>query len=97
MGAASITVVLGDGASARMWTDSWLGVGPLCRYAPNLYEAISRNGRKRTIKDAMHQRRWVRDIVGARTAQVLVQYIRVWGILKSITLDPLQPDRFVWR
>ncbi|XP_066333343.1 uncharacterized protein [Miscanthus floridulus] len=36
MAAVSITVNIGDGASARLWTDSWASVGPLCHYAPNL-------------------------------------------------------------
>lgn len=43
------------------------------------------------------QHRWARDIVGAPTTQVLVQYLRVWNILGMVVLDPLQHDRFVWR
>ena len=34
MAAISMTVTIGDGASARLWTDSWATVGPLCHYAP---------------------------------------------------------------
>lgn len=53
MAAASISVIVGDWASTRMWTDNWSHVGPLCHYAPNLFAAISRSGWKRTIRDAM--------------------------------------------
>ncbi|XP_066344127.1 uncharacterized protein [Miscanthus floridulus] len=28
--------------------------------------------------------------------QVLCDYLRVWELLRSVTLVPLQPDRFVW-
>lgn len=97
MAAVSITVNIGNGASARLWTDSWASVGPLCHYAPNLYAAISRARKKRTIKDGIFQHRWARDIVGALTTQVLVQYLRVWSLLREVILDPLQEDRFVWR
>ena len=95
--AVSMTVNIGDGASARLWTDSWASVGALCHYAPNLYAAISRAGKKRSLKDGIFQNRWARDLVGAPTTQVLCQYLWVWGILCDVDLHPLQEDRFVWR
>ncbi|XP_066320627.1 uncharacterized protein [Miscanthus floridulus] len=97
MAAVSMTVNIGDGASARLWTDSWASVGALCHYAPNLSAAISRAGKKRSLKDGIFQNRWARNIVGAPTTQVLCQYLRVWGILRDVILDPLQEDRFIWR
>ena len=97
MAAVSMTLNIGDGASARLWTDSWASVGALCHYAPNLSADISRAGKKRSLKDGIFQNRWARDIVGAPTTQVLCQYLRVWGILRNVILDPLQEDRFVWR
>lgn len=97
MAAVSMTVTVGDGASARLWTDSWAPVGPLCHFAPQLYAAISRAGKKRTVKDGVFQHRWARDIVGAPTVQVLCQYLRVWRIIRDLVLHPLQEDRFVWR
>ena len=67
MAAVSMTVTIGDGASARLWTDSCASVGALCHYTPNLYAAISRAGKKRSLKDGIFQNRWARDIVGAPT------------------------------
>jgi len=49
----SMTVTIGDGASARLWADKLASVGPLCHYAPNLYAAISRAGKKRSIRDGI--------------------------------------------
>ena len=63
----------------------------------NSARTISRAGKKRSLKDGIFQNRWARDIVGAPTTQVLCQYLRVWGILRDVILDPLQEDRFGWR
>jgi hypothetical protein len=97
MAAVSMVVRLGDGGTGTFWSDSWLPDGPLCRQVPLLFRAISRTGRKRSIKEALMQNRWVNDITGALTTQVLCQYLQVWEMLRGVTLDPLQSDRFVWR
>jgi len=91
MCAASMIVTVGDGASTRLWTDSWASIGPLHQFATTLFPAVSRAGRKRLLRGALH------NITGAPTTQVLCDYLRVWELLRSITLQPLQPDRFVWR
>lgn len=49
------------------------------------------------MKEGLLQNRWERDIVGAPTTQVLCQYLRVWQLLRAVELDPLQPDRFMWK
>ena len=51
MAAVNMTVILGDGCSTRLWTDSWAQVGPLYRFAPNLFAAISASGKKRLVRD----------------------------------------------
>ena len=64
-------------------------------YALNLFMAITPSGKK-SVRDGLFQGRWVRDIVGTPTMQVLCQYLRVWNTLRDVVLDPLQEDRFVW-
>ena len=71
MAGASMTVSVGNGCSARFWSDSWTTVGALCRFAPDLFAAISRAGRKRSMSEGLLLNRWVWDIVGAPTVQVL--------------------------
>jgi len=93
MCAASLSVVVGDSASTRLWTDSWADVGPLHLFAPALFAATSRVGRARTLVDS----RWARDVVGAPTTQVLCEYFKVWDLLAGVSLQPLVPDRFVWK
>lgn len=53
---ASVTVLIGDGASALFWIDSWLPNGPICRLAPNLYKAIASRRRRRSVRDALLDR-----------------------------------------
>lgn len=97
MAAVSMSVVLGDGTAALFWTDNWLSVGPLNRFAPKLFTATSRAGRRRTLKDGLDHNRWASDIVGAPTTQVLCQFLRVWELTHAVALNPLQSDRFVWK
>lgn len=92
-----IYVVVGDGASTKLWTDNWSVVGPLHLFAPALFVATSMAGRRRVLGDALPNHRWARDITGAPTTQVLCDYFRVRELLRSVNLQPLQSDRFVWR
>jgi hypothetical protein len=51
----------------------------------------------RSVRDATMDHRWVRDITGARTALVLIEYVRLWALLRDVQLRPLESDHFVWR
>lgn len=97
MAAVSMSVVVGDGVTARLWIDNWALVGRLWVFAPNLFVAVSARGKKRTVSDGLYQNRWAPDITGALTVQVLVQYLSVWHVLHALNLNPLQSDRFVWK
>jgi hypothetical protein len=90
-------VELGDGSAARFWIDAWLPEGEIRCFAPHLFKAVDRRHLQRTVRDALSGRRWVRDITGARTAPVLLEYVRLWRMLANVQLQPLQPDRFIWR
>lgn len=94
---ASVTVQVGDGATARFWYDSWLPEGPLYISAPNLFQAVGVRRRRRTVREALCGRQWVKDITGAPTAAVLLEYFAVWDTVEAVHLDPLTQDRFVWK
>lgn len=93
--AISLKVEIGDGASTRLWTDCWASVGPLCKFAPAVFAATSRAGKKRSLRDALPDHRWARDITGALTTQVICEYLQVWELLRTINLVPDRPDRFI--
>lgn len=94
MSTASISVRLGDGTSARFWTDSWLPDGPISAFAPGLFQAIGKRRRNRTVNEALLDgRSWVRDISGAPTAPVLCDYVLLWEKLEHVHLQPAVADR----
>ena len=97
MSAASISVVVGDGLSTKLWTDNWTTVGPLCHFAPALYAAASRHCKRLSVKDGLLNNRWASGIVGALTTPVLCQFLRVWELLRQVQLNPLASDRFIWK
>jgi hypothetical protein len=62
---ASITVTIGDGHSTKFWTDPWLPDRPIYRFALHLFNAIPKRHRGKSVRDAIMNRSWVRDIHGA--------------------------------
>lgn len=39
----------------------------------------------------------MRDITGARTTEVLIEYAALWDMLQGVQLLPNVPDRFIWK
>lgn len=93
----SVYVVVENGASAKFWTDKWLPARAIPSFAPNLFRAVGRRRLGRTVREALADRRWIRDITGARTAPVLYEYVQLWRMLQDVQLRPMEEDRFVWR
>lgn len=94
---ALVSVVIGDGPSAKFWIDSWLPDGPICRFAPHLFNAIGRCRHGKSVRDAVTNRSWVGDIQGAPVAHVLCDYVVVWAKVQGVVLDDMVSDRFIWR
>lgn len=94
---ASVTFLVGDGAKIRFWTDAWLLDGAICSFAPSLFRAIGPRRRHRSVRDALHDRQWTKDITRALTAAVLVEYIHLWEVVDGYLLAPGTPDQLVWK
>ena len=84
-------------APLRFWTDSWLPDGAICSFAPNLFMAVGCRRRKRTVREALTNHQWARDISGATTAAVLCEYVRVWDLVEPVQLSPQVADRYIWK
>lgn len=97
MGAASKSIVLGEGGATKLWTDNWTSVGALCHYALALFAASTRAGKRLSVKDGLCQNCWAHEIAGALTALVLSQFLSVWELLWNVALDPMLSDWFVWK
>lgn len=89
--------LLVNGTNALFWTDKWLDGRSIKWLAPNLFMAIpQKTTRTRMVKEALHLRRWARDITGAMTWQVTREYLSLWRCLRDIILD-MEADRFIWK
>jgi hypothetical protein len=95
--AVSTTMVTGNGESALFWEDRWLDGKAMKEVAPEVYALVPKRRRKaRTVRQALMDRTWIADIVGAPSALALWQYVQLWIRLRDTQLSA-DPDRMVWR
>ena len=48
--------------------------------------------KQQTVAQALHNRRWVSDIKGALTVEVLVEYLQIWDLVDDFNLQQDIPD-----
>lgn len=48
------------------------------------------------MAEALHDRRWIRDISSALGVQAILEYINLWMTLRSVQLSD-EPDSLSWR
>jgi hypothetical protein len=95
---AAVDAIVGNGEEILFWTDRWLDGHTVAEIAPNLFNAVQkRTAKRRTVAQALHNRSWVQDIRGARTVEVLLDYLHVWDMVDGIILHPEIPDRYIWK
>lgn len=97
---ASIFMIVGDGKNTLFWTDKWIDGQSIAELAPCLLQAVGPQIRKsRTVHDALQDqgKKWVRDITGALTVQVILDYLYVWDQVRPRTLNLEVADKPWWR
>ena len=95
---ASVFVRVGNGERTLFWKDAWLDRKSIQAVAPTLWAMVSwRTIHSRTVAQALQDRRWIDDINGALSVQVLVEYLQLWSRLSDIHLEENAVDVFVWR
>ena len=94
----AVDCIVGNGESILFWKDRWLNGRTINELAPNLIKAFpKRSLNRRTVAEALNNRRWVADIKGARTVQVLEDYFHIWDLVEGLTLQQDVPDQFGWK
>jgi hypothetical protein len=94
----SITLHLGDGQLFSFWTDPWLDDVGLATAYPELVAAVPLRLRKRrSVASALHGNAWARDVQGALTIPVLVQFLQLHQRLATVVLQAGVQDSFSWR
>ena len=93
--ATATTVNIGDGRIARFWFDSWMeGRAPFSAF-PGLFLASRR--KHRSVCEAMHEQRWVADLRGRITTELLPAFVSLWLAVAELQLVPDAADTFTWR
>ena len=64
---------------------------------PHLFAAIAPRARKRSVFDALTAARWITDIKGALTLEVLAEYLELWEVLSNFSLQTEVDDVHVWQ
>ena len=89
---------IGNGQHSYFWTDRWIQGRGIKDLAPALLAAVRpRAQRQRTVAEGLSNRAWVRDITGAITVQVIVEYLQIWNLVENQVINDLAEDRFIWK
>jgi len=95
---ASITVDVGNGQRTFFWTDRWIHGRAIKEIAPALLATVPPKVQKqRTVAQGLLNRTWVKDITGALTVQVLVEYLQIWNLVENQTINAIAEDKFLWK
>ena len=95
---ASISVEIGNGQRSYFWTDRWIQGKGIRELAPALLAAVRpRVQQHRTVAQGLLNRAWVRDITGALTVQVIVEYLQIWNLVENQVVVEQAEDRFIWK
>lgn len=89
--AATMTAV-GDGAATMFWTDSWIQDCCVQQIAPMVFDVVPKTKKNsRTVASGLPLHAWVNDIVVTPNAQLLLQYLELWGRVQEVNLLPGVP------
>ena len=97
---ASLSVVVGDGLNSFFWTDKWIQGRSVSDLAPALLNAVRPRTRKmRKVVDGLHNNSWAKDIKGALTVQVILDYLLLWDTIRLWQQQRTSntPDTFSWK
>nr|XP_040245538.1 uncharacterized protein LOC120964732 [Aegilops tauschii subsp. strangulata] len=73
--AAATTVTIGDGSTALFWHTRWIGPCTLAAAYPGLYNHSKR--KKRTVREAIRDDNWIKDLRHGNTHPLLPEFIRL--------------------
>lgn len=73
---ASTFMLLGDGRQALFWEDKWIDGECIQDIAPCILQTVHRTRRRsQTVREALANRRWVREINGGLSWTALQEYL----------------------
>ena len=88
-------VTIGDGCTTWFWFDSWMEGGAPFLAFPDLF--LASRHKHRSIAEAMQEQRWVSDLRGRVTTDLLPAFVSLWLAAYELHLNTAVPDTFTWR
>jgi hypothetical protein len=93
----SITLHLGDGRLFAFWTDPWLNGAALSSAYPELVVAVpARLCRVHMVASVLDNNAWVRDVQGALTIPILIQFLELHHRPSTVVLRHGIQDLISW-
>jgi hypothetical protein len=84
-----LTSKVGNGTNTLFWTDKWIYGQKIADLVPRLFDAIpKRITNRRTVQEALTDRRWISNITGSLFVGVLVDYLHLWNLISDFELLP---------
>jgi hypothetical protein len=87
---------VGNGANTLFWTNKWVHGQKIADLVPRLFEVIpKRITNRRTVQEALTNRRWILDIIGTLSVGVLVDYLHLWNLILDFEMQPDVKDKHI--
>jgi hypothetical protein len=94
---ASTFMTIGDGNTAKFWTDRWIDGQAITEIAPAVAELVSKRTRRAvTVSQGLQNNDWSRTLQGRLNGEALLQFLLLWPRITRFRLGT-EPDRLVWR
>jgi hypothetical protein len=89
-----LTSKVGNGANTLFWTDKWIHGQKIADLVPRLFDTIPKKiTNRRTVQEALTDRRWIADITGSLSVGVLLDYLHLWNLISDFELLPDIEDK----
>lgn len=92
---ASVSIILGDGATASFWNDAWLLDQPFRSAFPDLFAVCTK--RALSVKDAIADEKWCRHFKRFLPTPAIMQFTILWEVVRSVQLQDGVRDLLVWK
>jgi hypothetical protein len=77
-----------DGSNSLFWKDRWILGRRIQDNAPLIFSMVlKRFVNKKTVLEAIQDERWIGDIRGVATVEVIHEFLRIWDMVSDINLQ----------
>lgn len=95
---SAVITEVGNGENSLFWVDKWIDGKSIRELAPGLCSMVKRRGaQKRSVMDALSDNKWMDDIQGDMSAEVVMEFLSLCVRLEEVDLHHDHPDKHIWK